>query len=345
MTWMPYSAGMNNRRISMENAYVFAWLTNRTLVLPPRTGVMHPYPRPALMEEMFDYTDMRGEVPMITWEEWKALPHRPTFEGNATLCNWSFVDGTHLFVWPIAPTPLEPEYESMRNQYRITRFRDTATVPAFNESSNIFFPEMMFFNHFYLNIGFRQYSAIQTKTISKLIKERVHFPEAAVEWTALLMYHMPSDFSAIHYRRSDFAPSPVHLTPSQLYNNTIGIFRPNEWIYVCTDESVARFKSELVPVFEGHQRVLWWQDFASLPFFKQIPPLYVPMIEMMIAGQSRVFVGTMWSTFSGYIQRIRGYNAHANLTFYTTTRHTQADVGEKWALEFPEAWQHKRTKT
>lgn len=52
LTWMPYSAGLNNRRISMEIAYVFALITNRTLVLPPISGWQNPFPVPFLMEQV-----------------------------------------------------------------------------------------------------------------------------------------------------------------------------------------------------------------------------------------------------------------------------------------------------
>lgn len=36
-------------------------------------------------------------------------------------------------------------------------------------------------------------------------------------------------------------------------------------------------------------------------------PDWVGMIEQVIASTGRIFVGTYWSTFTGYIMRMRGY--------------------------------------
>jgi len=342
-TWMPYSAGLNNRRISLEFAYTFAYLTNRTMILPPGTGVMYPFPKPGLMEEMFDYDEMRAVVPMITWVEWQKSAHRARLEKEVLYVNWSFVDGQSVFVWPEAPTNTSEEYQSLLKTYKVRNVRDPGTYPTFNESSNIFFPEMSLFPHFYTQFYFRPYSEVQLKDVTRLIRDRIHFPEAAAEWAARILYHMPSSFAAMHYRRSDFGPGPRQITPGQVFNNTANIYKEGEYIYVCTDEEPVLFESDFVNTFKKRNPILSWQDFRLQPYTQGIPPMYVPMVEMIIAGQSRIFVGTMWSTFSGYIQRLRGYNQHiANKTYFTTTLHTGSQVGEKWALEFEQAWTFKR---
>ena len=41
---------------------------------------------------------------------------------------------------------------------------------------------------------------------------------------------------------------------------------------------------------------------------KGVSPNYFGMLDQLVAAQGRNFYGTFFSTFTGYISRIRGYN-------------------------------------
>jgi hypothetical protein len=73
---------------------------------------------------------------------------------------------------------------------------------------------------------------------------------------------------------------------------------------------------------------------------------YIGMIEQVVAANAHTFIGTPFSTFTGYITRMRGYyrDNRYKRTFYTMKSmqhilHRNQDniVGPFWAREFPVA--------
>ena len=69
-----------------------------------------------------------------------------------------------------------------------------------------------------------------------------------------------------------------------------------------TDE---RDKDFFQPIAD-HYNVLYLDDFVDE--LGDINTNYYGMLDQIVASKGRVFYGTWWSTLSGYINRIRGYN-------------------------------------
>ncbi len=46
-------------------------------------------------------------------------------------------------------------------------------------------------------------------------------------------------------------------------------------------------------------------------------PDWIGMIEQVVASNGRVFIGTYWSTFTGYIMRMRGYKVDEHIFHYS----------------------------
>ena len=76
------------------------------------------------------------------------------------------------------------------------------------------------------------------------------------------------------------------------------------------------------------------------------------MLEQLIASRGKVFVGTFYSTFTGYINRVRGYHSQKDKapgyekgeidSYYYVPKQTKYAVKEYrsvappyWAREFP----------
>jgi len=338
MTWMPYSAGLNNRRISMEIAYVFALITGRTLVLPPISGWQNPFPVPFLMEELHDEDDLRAGVPMMTWKEWLNFPERENIWDDTVLCPWDLKYGNGLFVFPKIPAEEEPTYaafaEYVSNHRELIHIRDPYTVHGFATAKNIYFPENMMFIHFYHQFYFMPDSPFQMKDITKSVRDHVHFPARVLEFVARILYFLPS-FSAMHYRRDDFVYETGKLSPAVIFNETHKFYQDNETIYVSTDEKRDAFVEQFLPAFEGRYRVVTLFDFNHLLY--DMPPMYEPMIEMLVCSSARVFVGTMLSTYSGYIQRLRGYHKWIEDKGPHYTQEYRGGI-PLWGQERPEAW-------
>jgi hypothetical protein len=116
-------------------------------------------------------------------------------------------------------------------------------------------------------------------------------------------------------------------------------------LYVATDEADRSFFRPLGEVYE-------------LCFFSDLHPrdgLAIETIgaaEQLLCASAERFVGTRLSTFSGYINRLRGYGAAADTGFYFTDGIAEPEPAAGhptwwatgragtpiWGREYPEAW-------
>ena len=67
------------------------------------------------------------------------------------------------------------------------------------------------------------------------------------------------------------------------------------------------------------------------------------MVESIVCSRAKVFAGTWFSTFSGYIHRIRGYHGLGEDTYYHSTGKVTAtrmkkSVGHGFAREWRAGW-------
>eukprot|EP00540_Astrosyne_radiata_P019171 CAMPEP_0116830088 /NCGR_PEP_ID=MMETSP0418-20121206/4571_1 /TAXON_ID=1158023 /ORGANISM="Astrosyne radiata, Strain 13vi08-1A" /LENGTH=163 /DNA_ID=CAMNT_0004459157 /DNA_START=169 /DNA_END=660 /DNA_ORIENTATION=- len=76
----------------------------------------------------------------------------------------------------------------------------------------------------------------------------------------------------------------------------------NTTLYIATDE---RNKTYFAPLAARH-RLLYLDDFGHL--LNGMSPNYYGMVDQLVAARGRNFWGCYWSTFSGYINRMRGYH-------------------------------------
>eukprot|EP00574_Skeletonema_japonicum_P000644 CAMPEP_0201741772 /NCGR_PEP_ID=MMETSP0593-20130828/46982_1 /ASSEMBLY_ACC=CAM_ASM_000672 /TAXON_ID=267983 /ORGANISM="Skeletonema japonicum, Strain CCMP2506" /LENGTH=594 /DNA_ID=CAMNT_0048236111 /DNA_START=117 /DNA_END=1902 /DNA_ORIENTATION=+ len=151
-----------------------------------------------------------------------------------------------------------------------------------------------------------------------------------------------TSFSAIHVRRGDFQYKKVKITAEDWYENTKDIFtNPKEIIYIATDEKDHTFFDPL----RKHYNLRFLDDFKEIASLDEIDPNLFGMIDTVIASRSRLFVGTWFSTFTGYINRMRGYIGMSGTTSYYSTPDRKYNT-HKWenpgniiiAREWPTAW-------
>lgn len=76
-------------------------------------------------------------------------------------------------------------------------------------------------------------------------------------------------------------------------------------LYIATDE-----KREFFEVFKHKYDVVFLEDFLNV--LTNVNTNLYPMIEQLVCSKSRIFYGTYSSTFSGYINRLRGYHVTKN---------------------------------
>jgi hypothetical protein len=149
--------------------------------------------------------------------------------------------------------------------------------------------------------------------------------------------------------RGDFQYKHTRVDAHVIYNNTKDILVPQSTIYIATDE---RDKPFFTPLREQYN-IFFLDDFLHL-----VPDLnknYYGMLDQLIASRGRTFVGTYYSTFTGYINRIRGYHSQKDTadeylkgvinSYYYIPKENKQDLKHYislleplWAREFPVAW-------
>mmetsp|Transcript_9257 Transcript_9257/g.20452 ORF Transcript_9257/g.20452 Transcript_9257/m.20452 type:complete len:370 (-) Transcript_9257:670-1779(-) len=113
--------------------------------------------------------------------------------------------------------------------------------------------------------------------------------------------HSDGEYYAMHIRRGDFQYKKTRLPAEDLFKLSTERIPEASTLYIATDE---RDKDFFKP-FKDKYDVFFLDDFKHL-----IPDLntnYYGMLDQVVCYRSLVFHGTFFSSFTGYINRIRGY--------------------------------------
>jgi GDP-fucose protein O-fucosyltransferase len=160
-------------------------------------------------------------------------------------------------------------------------------------------------------------------------------------------------YDAFHIRRGDFQYKDMHLSAEEIYlNNAKAVMADGRTVFLATDE---RNKTFFAPIQE-HYHVYFLDDFKDL--ITDVSPNYYGMLDQLVASRSEVFMGAFYSTFTGYINRMRGYHTRKekapeyeqgviNSYYYVPQNHqefrnilrTYHGVRQAfWQQEFPVCW-------
>ena len=117
------------------------------------------------------------------------------------------------------------------------------------------------------------------------------------------------DFDSFHIRRGDFQYKPTRVSAEEILAISKRKLRFNETVYIATDE---RDKSFFTPL-QQYYDVVFLDDFIS-DLGPSVNTNYYGMIDQLVASRGRYFFGCWFSTFTGYINRLRGYHADDHQT-------------------------------
>jgi GDP-fucose protein O-fucosyltransferase len=112
-------------------------------------------------------------------------------------------------------------------------------------------------------------------------------------------------FDSMHVRRGDFKNLATYNESLDGAERIITdrYFTKFRTVYIATDEQDKTFFGPL----HHHYNILFLQDFDHL--LKGVDPNYYGMIEQLVCSRGDKFVGTLYSTFTSYVNRVRGYHA------------------------------------
>lgn len=117
-------------------------------------------------------------------------------------------------------------------------------------------------------------------------------------------------FDTFHIRRGDFLDffKKTRTTGNEIVNTTWDVLEANSTIYIATDE---RDKTFFEP-FRKRYKIYFMDDFKDM--LEGVNTNYYGMIDQLVASRGRTFIGTFFSTFTGYINRVRGYHSQKDKT-------------------------------
>ena len=163
--------------------------------------------------------------------------------------------------------------------------------------------------------------------------------------------NLPSTgFDSMHIRRGDFQYSEGDVPAEDLVQQCAGDIHQNALVYVASDEHDKEFFD---PLSENYS-LLFLDDFSLE--LEGVDRSYYGMIDQLVAARGETFFGTFPSTFTGYINRLRGYYSTKEglegsadgiiKSFYFSPEDRKLDmqkyvpvqVPESWLREYPVAW-------
>lgn len=188
----------------------------------------------------------------------------------------------------------------------------------------------------------------------RLLKRGVRYtPEIFAAASRLIEHLGPGEYSALHIRRNDFAAqfgAAGAQSPEQTRRRINDILPAGEPLYIATDETDPEHLAPLA----SDRPVITWKDLAGVTTAgsssaTSAPALLAGPIEQLVCTAARVFVGTRFSTFSMYINRLRCFTGAPD----TEVRyHTPEDIqpgapspdpagmrkGRDWSTEYMDLW-------
>lgn len=329
----PWPGGFNNIRMSLELAVCITYLTNKTLVLPPKYQ-MYLLKDEFGLEDFFDLTDLG--INSIKFDEFCKLKNIPvSFEDIST----------------ISKVITEPEYhvlnfsKTMPNYTFTKNRRITNMIELLGHDECLFFDSKLLGN-FYQTI----YSEFDIE-LKQLIARHVHYTDhifhmgwQAVQWLEDKSYY------AIHVRRNDFQYKHLFITAEQIYENIKNVIPDGSKLYIATDHEDKLF----FEVLSNHYELYFYDDVVK-GIQLNVHYNFIPMIEQLICSRAISFIGNDHSTLSSYVYRLRGYmtdiedkNFYINTSPYIEKEQCDfIDVDKfigNWTREFKDVWNFNHKK-
>lgn len=347
---------MNNTRMSFETMVIWAFLLDRTLIIPDTPAAcfsdrfVEPTPHPA---EVFDLDLLRKGIKFVSsrFTDPNELNALLAYLSAKKEDGWDYLDIELADACTSVLCHPSPPEDCLLERERLTHFmmdrpmalelpRDHADY----EHIHISTPQLEhFYAYFFLDPG-------KERSCKVLIRDYLKFNPAILELARMAVTRLGS-FAAVHIRRTDFKtayPSQIH--EAEALFDAISIRVPlGSSLYIASDEPDRKFFGPLT----GEYRTFFIED--ALPeASRQVPACWIAAVEQLICASASVFVGTRLSTFSGYITRLRGYAGGVDLGIYFTdgesavpalpaghryTWQASLEAGTPlWAREYEEAW-------
>lgn len=297
ITWEWDCGGFNNIRMQFEIMFGLSVIYDRTLVLPPvQKWYLMPEDEPCNIQSFYQLDILRSVYPIITAEEWfqKSVTYQEysdffreknqfpdTYRVNATEGRWEKLDDI------VKKEDLQSKntwfFQSCQENYRYRMFGNPDDY--FRKSDKL----DMIRDCCCRGFKFKQ-------EITSILTKQLHQEDIT----------QIGSYNAVHFRRGDFADSHPHQVnvDMKVYRDvllrTLDVAIP---LLIITNE---KDKALFQPITDVFHRV-FYLDMSLVPKHQK---KWIALLDSLGGVLARKFVGTAESTFSYYIQILRGYVAY-----------------------------------
>jgi len=368
VTFEPDHGGWNNIRMGMETAALFAWSTGRILVLPAKAR-LYLVSKASKAHGPFDFYDLdlitEGGGVTTTEEYLKERTGTSEVAGcqdehlaSCKALHFKLRDLAHTVLWKPRTdflvlgtrfgAPDDTTTRSIKKHAAGRTLVDVDRHPSHNATTIHFATDakrdLRFLTHFYTFMRWAR--ADLGRAARRVARDELRYRReiqcAAAEVIDLLNEKASGkNWTAIHVRRGDFQFTEAKVDANAVLKAVDSVAQDSV-IYVATDERKRDFFAPLAQKYT----LVFLDDLATKGSKLQAAlledPNWAGMVEQLICGASPVFLGTWWSTFTGYITRIRGYRGLRPSTFYVLPKYRDAFIkpsrpvgGAAWWREWP----------
>jgi len=179
-------------------------------------------------------------------------------------------------------------------------------IPTTSEAKSLIFAP------FYAFVFFEDYK--QDLLMKRMVRNEMRYNDDVVCAAGRIVESLRAlstggTFYAFHIRGAAFenAHHDVHEDALWILNEIRNLIPTNSTVFVSSDEVDPSFFTPL-----SHQYSLYFaSDFSNI--LSNLHPVYLELVQQLVCARSETFIGTFYSSFSGYINRLRGY--------YSTKQH------------------------
>mmetsp|Transcript_18206 Transcript_18206/g.16498 ORF Transcript_18206/g.16498 Transcript_18206/m.16498 type:complete len:673 (+) Transcript_18206:3-2021(+) len=166
--------------------------------------------------------------------------------------------------------------------------------------------DLRLLEHFYTFLYFEDEK--MDRYYKRFVRDYVHYIDTIFCKAAVIIKHLLDEgngsFTSFHIRRGEFQYKEVKISASELMHNVGHLIPSNELLYLATDEKNKSFFNDMLIRFP---KIRYLDDYVDTAGLVDINPNYLGMIDQVVCTRGTQFIGTWFSTFSGYITRMRGY--------------------------------------
>jgi hypothetical protein len=270
-----YPGGWNNVRMSFEVACVLAYKLNRKLAIPSNKTIYLLNKDNLSLNDFFDMDN--NVVEFIDYDTVSMLEDKKTI-------SYPF----HQTLYMLENNTI-PDYfngEHIVNLHHLDN-------------------EVLYFPHNLMGNFYHAVNCLDLKSLCQYVAKNIHYKEEVFNQGEQCIKKLgDQDYYSIHIRRGDFtSPSwmigVVVIDAEKILHNIQDLIPAGSKLYIATDE---KNKNYFLPFREKYD-VYFYEDVKS----PETPEYLSGLVEQIICARGKTFIGTYVSTFSSYINRLRGY--------------------------------------